>query len=277
MHELPLLIFTLLVQGSVGMTLFLALAAQKAKPIPEAKNQMLLAMLIACVAGGLGLIASTLHLGYPLNAFNALRHVASSWLSREIVLASIYLAMLGLCTLILMVKKQLIGSMLAIATLLGLGDVWCMSAIYAHSSVITWMHYNTWLMFYGSIFILGAVALTWLPVLKTPQTAHARQSLVRLAMVMVVATVAIRLLAQPAYVQYLASAPLNSVVTLPHQPVEAFAQLGNLRLFTWIMSAVGAVLFAVSGWRGRRSGLIVGGLLLVVAEILFRFVFFSIH
>lgn len=277
MHELPLLIFTLLVQGSVGITLFLALAAGKAKPLPAAKNQMLLAMLIAFIAGGLGLIASTLHLGYPLNAFNALRHVASSWLSREIVLASIYLAILGLCTLILLVKKQLLGSMLAIATLLGLGDVWCMSAIYAHSSIITWMHYDTWLMFYGSIFILGAVALTWLPVLKTPQTVHARQSLVRLAAVMVVATLAIRLLAQPVYVQYLACAPLNSVVTLPHQPVEAFAELSSLRLFTWIISVVGAVLFAVSGWRGRGRAIVVGGLLLVVSEILFRFVFFSIH
>lgn len=167
MHELPLLIFTLLVQGSVGITLFLTLSAGAAKPLPQATRQLLPVLLTACVMGGLGLIASTLHLGYPLNAFNALRHVASSWLSREIVFASFYLAVLGLCTLILLVKKRLVSVLLPVAALLGLIDVWCMSAIYANSSIITWMHFNTWLMFYGAVGILGAVGMAWLPILNT--------------------------------------------------------------------------------------------------------------
>ena len=277
MHELPLLLFTLLVQASVGIALFLTLSACKAKSVPEAKNQLLPAMLVACVAGGLGLIASTLHLGYPLNAFNALRHVASSWLSREIVFASLYLAVLGICTLIVLVKKQLVSFLLPVALILGLIDVWCMSAIYAHSTVITWMHFNTWLMFYGSVGILGAVALTWLPFLKVGALAEARQKLVLIAVALVVAIVAIRLLAQPAYMEYLAHASLNGVVTLPHQPVEAFEQMSGLRLSAWILSVVGAVLFAFSGWRNRRCGLIVASLLLLVSEVLFRFIFFTIH
>ncbi|URN97361.1 dimethyl sulfoxide reductase anchor subunit [Leclercia adecarboxylata] len=276
MHELPLLIFTLLVQGSVGITLFLTLAAGAAKSVPQASRQLLPALLTACVMGGLGLIASTLHLGYPLNAFNALRHVASSWLSREIVFASFYLAVLGLCTLILMVKKTLVSVLLPVAALLGLIDVWCMSAIYANSSIITWMHFNTWLMFYGAVGILGAVAMAWLPVLNTGSVMKTRRTLMRLAVVLVVGIVAVRLLAQPAYMDYLANAPLKNVVTLPHQPLAAFARLDGLRLFSWIVSVVGAVLFAVSGWRNRRAGLLAGGALLVLAEIAFRFVFFSI-
>jgi DMSO reductase anchor subunit len=277
MHELPLLLFTLLVQGSVGITLFLTLAACKAKFASGAQCQLLPALLVACVAGGLGLIASTLHLGYPLNAFNALRHVASSWLSREIVFASLYLAVIGLCTLILLVRKQLVSSLLPLALILGLIDIWCMSAIYAHSTVITWMHFNTWLMFYGSVGILGAVALTWLPFLKVGELAQARQKLVLVAVTLVVAIVAIRLLAQPAYMDYLAHASLNGVVTLPHHPVEAFEQLGGLRLCAWILSVAGAVLFAISGWRNRRYGMMAASALLVVAEVLFRFIFFSIH
>lgn len=277
MHELPLLIFTLLVQGSVGMTLFLALSARAGSRVPEVKPQLLPGMLIACVAGGLGLVVSTLHLGYPLNAFNALRHVASSWLSREIVFASLYLAALGLCTLVMLVRKQLIPLLLPVAAVLGLIDVWCMSAIYAHTSVITWSHFNTWLMFYGAVGMLGAVALAWLPMLKARSVARERQSVMRFAAAMVVAIVAIRLLAQPDYIAYLANASLSGVVTLPHQPMAIFTQLSGLRLFSWTLSVLGALLFAVSAWRQGKLGLMVGSLLLVLSEVLFRFMFFCIN
>lgn len=277
MHELPLLIFTLLVQGSVGMTLFLALSARAGSRVPEVKPQLLPGMLIACVAGGLGLVVSTLHLGYPLNAFNALRHVASSWLSREIVFASLYLAALGLCTLVMLVRKQLIPLLLPVAAVLGLIDVWCMSAIYAHTSVITWSHFNTWLMFYGAVGVLGAVALAWLPMLKARSVARERQSVMRFAAAMVVAIVGIRLLAQPDYIAYLANASLSGVVTLPHQPMAIFTQLSGLRLFSWTLSVLGALLFAVSAWRQSKLGLMVGSLLLVLSEVLFRFMFFCIN
>jgi len=277
MHELPLLIFTLLVQGSVGMTLFLTLSARAGSRVPEVKPQLLPGMLIACVAGGLGLVVSTLHLGYPLNAFNALRHVASSWLSREIVFASLYLAALGLCTLVMLVRKQLIPLLLPVAAVLGLIDVWCMSAIYAHTSVITWSHFNTWLMFYGAVGVLGAVALAWLPMLKARSVARERQSVMRFAAAMVVAIVAIRLLAQPDYIAYLSNASLSGVVTLPHQPMAIFTQLSGLRLFSWTLSVLGALLFAVSAWRQGKLGLMVGSLLLVLSEVLFRFMFFCIN
>ncbi|MDU1297489.1 MAG: DmsC/YnfH family molybdoenzyme membrane anchor subunit, partial [Enterobacter hormaechei] len=87
MHELPLLIFTLFLQGSVGVTLWLAFGStQRSALLPAAG---------AFVLASLGLLASALHMGYPLNALNALRHVSSSWLSREIIFASLYLAALG--------------------------------------------------------------------------------------------------------------------------------------------------------------------------------------
>lgn len=97
MHELPLLIFTLFLQGSVGVTLWLAFGStQRSALLPAAG---------AFVLASLGLLASALHMGYPLNAFNALRHVSSSWLSREIIFASLYLAALGLATLLMFVKS----------------------------------------------------------------------------------------------------------------------------------------------------------------------------
>lgn len=261
MHELPLLIFTLLVQGSVGLTLFIALATGE-------KRSLLPAMLVSCVMGGLGLIASTLHLGYPLNAFNALRHVESSWLSREIVFASLYLAILGLATLLVMLKKQPSRLLLALATLAGLVDIYCMGAIYVHSSVVTWQHINTWVMFFGAAGILGAaIGNGLLPGITR---------LLRMAAVLVVAITAIRLLVQPDYVNFLASASLNEVVTLPHQPLVAFHQLTGLRSVAWGLSVLGSLLFAIGAWRSCRTAMLLGGLGLVVAEALLRFMFFSI-
>ncbi len=65
MHELPLLIFTLCLQGSVGVTLWLALGRQYAVegrvPARGALPAMAGAFVLACV----GLLASALHMGYP--------------------------------------------------------------------------------------------------------------------------------------------------------------------------------------------------------------------
>ncbi len=65
MHELPLLIFTLCLQGSVGVTVWLALGRQYAVegrvPARGALPAMAGAFVLACV----GLLASALHMGYP--------------------------------------------------------------------------------------------------------------------------------------------------------------------------------------------------------------------
>lgn len=127
MHELPLLIFTLFLQGSVGVTLWLAFGStQRSVLLPAAG---------AFVLASLGLLASALHMGYPLNAFNALRHVSSSWLSREIIFASLYLAALGLATLLMFVKKPGWKPLLVVAGLVGLVDVFCMAQIYMHACI----------------------------------------------------------------------------------------------------------------------------------------------
>ena len=87
MHEWPLLVFTLLLQGAVGLTLFLSLTPASGRRQNYASrfsaDSLKLPVFVVCAMAGLGLLASVFHLGYPLNAFNALRHFSSSWLSRE--------------------------------------------------------------------------------------------------------------------------------------------------------------------------------------------------
>ena len=89
--HLPLVFMLVLMQLSAGLytAAFVAGDAAFAQPI----------RLLALVAMGLGLIASTSHLGRPLGAWRAFLGLRKSWLSREIVVFGAFSAMAGLYTL----------------------------------------------------------------------------------------------------------------------------------------------------------------------------------
>lgn len=274
MHEWPLLFFTLLVQASVGLTLFTAVNAFSRQATSRALRA---ALVFSCIMGGVGLIASVAHLGYPLNAFNSLRHIASSWLSREIVFAALYLGVLGVTTLLALFAKRIVPLLVLLAGLIGLMDVYCMSNIYISVSVVTWMHINTFFMFYGSVLILGAV-LAMLMLVPHGRNGEMR-SLAKLAVAAVVVAVAARLVEQPAYMSFLAqSCMVSDVVTFPLQALAAFDALASVRIAAWCLMAVGAALFALSLRQPRiaRGAAMTGSVLLVVAEIMARYAFFSL-
>ncbi|MDU6454375.1 MAG: DmsC/YnfH family molybdoenzyme membrane anchor subunit [Enterobacter hormaechei] len=239
MHELPLLIFTLFLQGSVGVTLWLAFGStQRSALLPAAG---------AFVLASLGLLASALHMGYPLNALNALRHVSSSWLSREIIFASLYLAALGFATLLMFVKKPGWKPLLVVAGLVGLVDVFCMAQIYMHASVVTWQHVNTLVL----------------------------QTTVRAAVVIITLLVLVRLVMQPVWLADI-TAMDNTVVTFPHAPLQMLEQLRTVHLLSWCVSVAGMLCFAAGGLKAARSPMLLGSALLIVGELMLRFVFFSI-
>ncbi|KTK09567.1 dimethyl sulfoxide reductase anchor subunit family protein [Enterobacter hormaechei] len=254
MHELPLLIFTLFLQGSVGVTLWLAFGStQRSALLPAAG---------AFVLASLGLLASALHMGYPLNALNALRHVSSSWLSREIIFASLYLAALGLAVLLMFVKKPL----LVVAGLVGLVDVFCMAQIYMHASVVTWQHINTLVLFIGSVGIIGSACMA---------VGTRSQTTVRAAVVIITLLVLVRLVMQPVWLADI-TAMDNTVVTFPHAPLQMLEQLRNVHLLSWCISVAGMLCFAAGGLKAARSPMLLGSALLIVGELMLRFVFFSI-
>ncbi|CNG43472.1 dimethyl sulfoxide reductase anchor subunit family protein [Yersinia frederiksenii] len=282
MQEWSLIIFTLLIQASVGITLlttFTLIYTNKRLNNEEQYRYALPAMLVAFAAGTLGLIVSTAHLGYPLNAFHALRHVGSSWLSREIIFASLYLGLLGLATLIALFKKRIWIVLLLIASLLGIVDIFCMSAIYAHSSVVTWMHSNTYWMFYGAALGLGAIACLWSFVIQPDLPSPLVRRVVVTVVIMVIAITLCRLVAQPLYMNYLSTLGSSHIVTFPHQPLAAFEELGRVRLASWLIliAGVSALVLCLRSHRINQGMLALGSVLLVVAEVSLRFSFFSIN
>ena len=260
MHELPLLLFTLLLQGSVGITLWLALLPARGT---SPRGGLLLAFVMACT----GLLASMLHMGYPLNALNALRHVTSSWLSREVVFASLYLGALGLCTLLALWRKPGGGLLLPMAALFGVIDVYCMAQIYMNTAVITWQHLNTLILFIGTAGIVGSVFAA----LTAPEAQSRR---ITLAVALVAIVVLVRLLVQPLWMNSLADSA--QIVTLPHDPLEVLEQLRTLYIASWAVSVTGMIGFAVGGIRKAKGQLLAGSVLLLLAEIALRYTFFSI-
>lgn len=276
MHEFPLVIFTLCMQGAVGFMFMLCLTAGQ---MPRAGQRMfatLPALVGAGVAAALGLLASTLHLGYPLNAFNALRHLASSWLSREIALAGVFMALLALSILLLMMKRAVPWSLLWLTVMVGLADIVAMASIYCHASVVTWQHVNTWAMFLGSVALIGAAILQLRLALRPAFNAQAELAVSRRLSLLALSAVLIRLLIQPAYHHYLAHAVVP--VTFPLHPLAAFDACAGLRLAGWCSSVGGALLLITGLTRphGARTPQIAGCGLILLGELLLRLAFFCI-
>ncbi|WP_318390810.1 dimethyl sulfoxide reductase anchor subunit family protein [Enterobacter sp.] len=266
MHELPLLIFTLFLQGSVGITLWLAFRHTTLTPGNDLRRSLLPVAAGAFVMAGLGLMASALHMGYPLNAFNALRHVGSSWLSREIVFASLYLAALGLATLLLFTGKPGWKTLLILAAVLGLVDVFCMAQIYMHTSVVTWQHVNTLVLFISTVVIMGSVVVSLV--------FQARRAVIY-AVALIALFVLLRLLIQPLWLADVTAAG-NTVVTYAHQPLAMLAQLRGVHLFSQCISVAGMLCFAAGGLKRANGLMVTGCALLIAGEIMLRFVFFCI-
>jgi len=83
--ELSLVLFTVLGQMAVGMTVMMVLREWKMSEVPgissSLSGQWVLAGLVVLAA----LVASIFHLGHPEHSYRALVHLSTSWLSREIL------------------------------------------------------------------------------------------------------------------------------------------------------------------------------------------------
>lgn len=174
-HELPMIIFTVLGQMSVGTFIVLGVMQLIAGMRYDVKTVERLTEPVVYAIGPalvLGLAASTLHMNDVMNTLNVFRNVGSSWLSREIVFGLTFAALGFIFALMEWFKvgsfriRQVVAALTALA---GLGLVWAMSQIYA--SLETVPAWNTWIVpfhFFATSIILGALA-TGLALLLTAQ------------------------------------------------------------------------------------------------------------
>ncbi|MCT8263315.1 dimethyl sulfoxide reductase anchor subunit [Proteus terrae] len=299
MNEWSLLIFTFMMNATIGLALTTGLFARRLSHYLNAESYyhfMLLALFIICGLAGLGSIASITHLGVPLNAPNAIRNIFSAWLSREVAVTAIFVGCLGLTFLWLWRTRKLSMLLLSTSILIGLFDIYCMASIYRHTSILTWMDPNTYVMFFGAMLTLGA-AIFFLLIkvlqrigsklgIEIPQDSFPMRWKWQLWGIMAFSLMG-RLLYQPFYEQYLTSTLYSQKsVTFPLSPIQVYYSIGSLRTTCWILATFAVlacgyslVKFLAPKNQGKPTESIfaLGCVIAIIADFMLRYVFYSIH
>ncbi len=288
MHEWPLLIFTLLLGAAIGLTgiaalfgAFLRAGGMNDGPLAYTLRPPVIA---AAVLGLVALAASFLHLGYPLNAPNALRHVDSSWLSREIVGTSIFIGFICLTAFWSIWKGTPNLFMLLVCFIMGIFDTVFMGELYRNTSVTTWMHEYTHVMFIGGVVLCGALLGL---MLIGPRAARTSGVPVRWmfawAAGLSLAAIAAELIVLPSYVSFIETAARKAVVTLPFPAVAVYQQFGDVRCLHWALSLIGGALILYAAWKAfyqeklRFGTAAVAAFFLISGAIFGRIGFYAIH
>ncbi len=290
-HDWSLVVFTILAQMAVGSFVVLSiarfLAVRKAGQV-EADRLTDRALLAIGPVLVLGLLASFFHLGNPLNAYNAIGNIGSSWLSREIFSG---VAFAGLGAVFAFTQWRKIGSagmrnVLAVITaLVGLGLVYSMSQVYLLRTVAVWDTVLTPVSFFATTILLGSLAIGAALVAnyayiqrKNPGCAEVQclllRSTLRWIAIVSIVTLGVEFVVVPLYMAYLAT-------TAGEMLVGTFNTLLIVRL---VLVFLGAGLFAavvyrnaVSAGRERIMGYWTYGafVLVLIGEVIGRFLFYA--
>jgi anaerobic dimethyl sulfoxide reductase subunit C len=164
LSELPLVIFTIIAQMSVGSFVVLGLihlfgVRTGREVIDRVSDPALYAIGPILV---LGLLASMMHLGTPIRAINALRHLDSSWLSREIFFGLLFATLGGAFAFSQWFKwltPRLRQCLAGLAALVGLALIGSMTMVYMLPTVPAWDSWATPFRFFATTFLLGSLAV----------------------------------------------------------------------------------------------------------------------
>lgn len=296
-QEWALITFTILTQMAVGAFLVLEVVhfyAVRKAGMEEADRLSDRALLAIVVVMGLALVASLFHLGNPLNAPRAIAHLATSWLSREILFGVIFTV---LVVIFAVMQWRKIGPFLVrnviawITAIIGLVLVYCESRIYMIQAEPAWNTLATPISFFTTTLLLGSLAMGVAFVAnyayvqkKDPNCADTQCELMRGALKWIaissIILVGIDLVVVPVYIAYLATgsaAALSSAKLL----IGPFSAVFMIRLILAFVGAgiFGAFLFqnALSAGREKILGYLAYSafVLVLVAEVLGRYLFFA--
>ncbi|MDQ7818547.1 MAG: DmsC/YnfH family molybdoenzyme membrane anchor subunit [Melioribacteraceae bacterium] len=163
--ECPLILFTIMVQMAVGAFLFLGVIHHLSLVKLNDEIFTVISKPILNVTGFilvLAVIVAGFHLGNPINAFNALNNLGTSWLSREILSLILFLLSGGFFLLIYIRQKlnrKLVFSLALITVALGYIAIASMAMVYMLETVPVWNNLFTPLAFVFTSLILGSGAI----------------------------------------------------------------------------------------------------------------------
>lgn len=150
--ELPLVLFTLLTQISVGMAVFAALrqwSTVEGSTI-KARNEWITVLVLI----GLGVFAAFFHLGKPLGFVRMITNLGSAWLSREILSFGLF-GILTVLTFYMVFTKASKGWLFKVTALIGLLAVFSTGMTYASAGLDAVHNILPLVFFLLTVFTLG--------------------------------------------------------------------------------------------------------------------------
>lgn len=273
-HEWPLMIFTVFGQCVVGGFIVLALALMKEGLRPDAQQRVVACMLGLWVLMGIGFIASMLHLGSPMRAFNSLNRIGASALSNEIASGSLFFAVGGIGWLMATLKKMpsaLRTLWLIVTMVLGVVFVWMMVRVYNTIDTIpTWYSLWTPLGFFLTLF-LGGPLLGYLLLRVAGVDGWAMRLLPAISIFALVVS------AIMAVMQGTELATIHSSVQQASALVPDYGSLMAWRIAALALALCCWVVPQVKGYQPAVPLLSVAFILLLVGELIGRGVFYGLH
>lgn len=298
LHELPLVIFTIAAQMSAGSFIVLGLIhvfglGARAETLDRVTTPALYAIgpLLA-----LGFGASTMHLGNPLNAVNAIRHVGTSWLSREIVLGMVFLGLGALFALLqwFRIGGHRLRQLVAIAAVVaGAALVYAISQVYSLSTVPAWATYHTPVRFFITALLLGGLAVGAALVIAANVRARRGKALDEAGTDLVTRSVrgiafgailalGLKFIGLPAYMGYLGTHPSPAAADSLHRLTTTYGMFSaaqTILIFAGI-ALLGFLLLRLSGRDGAGARLlpavaVLSFLLVLAGEVIGRMLFYA--
>ncbi|ENZ8651553.1 DmsC/YnfH family molybdoenzyme membrane anchor subunit [Klebsiella pneumoniae] len=264
--------FTVLGQCVVGATIvsglgWLALGDQR-----EARRRLVRNMFFIWLLMGIGFLASVMHLGSPLRAFNSLNRIGASALSNEIASGALFFAVGGFWWLLAVLEKMpaTLGKVwLAIAMLLGLLFVLAMTRVYQINTVPTWYNGYTTSAFFLTVLLSGPLFAALL--LRLAKVDFNGWFFAGLSVAALVISAAVIIM------QSAGLSPLHSSV---QQAATLLPDYGKLQALRLVLLALGLGCWLCPLIRRqppRATGLLIGLLLVLIAECIGRGLFYGLH
>ncbi|MCE9980305.1 dimethyl sulfoxide reductase anchor subunit family protein, partial [Leclercia adecarboxylata] len=273
-HEWPLMIFTVFGQCVAGGFIVLAVALLNGNLNREQQQRLVMSMFGLWVLMGIGFIASTLHLGSPMRAFNSLNRVGASSLSNEIASGALFFAVGGLGWLLAALKKLPTGLRnlwLIVTMVLGVVFVWMMVRVYnTIDTVPTWYSVWTPMSFFLTLFI-GGPLLGFLLLRVAGVDGWAMRLL---------PAVSLLALAVSTIVALLQGAELATIHSSIQQASALVPEYGSLMAWRVALLAVALVCWIVPQLKGYQPALpllSLAFLLVLAGELIGRGVFYGLH
>ncbi|WP_333900994.1 dimethyl sulfoxide reductase anchor subunit family protein [Enterobacter wuhouensis] len=270
-HEWPLVIFTVFGQCVAGALIVMGLAWLSEKD-DVIKARIVRSMFFLWVVMGIGFMASVLHLGSPLRAFNSLNRVGASALSNEIAAGSVFFAVGGFWWLVSVIGKMppALGKVwLVVSQILGIVFVWAMTRVYQIDTVPTWYTGYTTLAFFLTLFLGGPLlAALLLRVAKAPFKSALTAAVSVLALLATAAIIVLQ----------------SNELAVIHSSVQRASALlpdyGSLQVWRIVLVAAGLgcwICPLVRRQEPKTLALFAGIILVVLGELLGRGLFYGLH